>query len=132
MSRAEVVNFGCRLNTLESEVIRNHADAAGMEDTVIINTCAVTREAERQARQTIRKLRRKNPNAKIIVTGCAAQLDPDKFALMPEVDRVLGNEEKLNPLSYIDGRNETVAVADIMTVTETAGHLLDGFESRTR
>jgi threonylcarbamoyladenosine tRNA methylthiotransferase MtaB len=132
MSRAEVVNFGCRLNTLESEVIRNHADAAGMEDTVIINTCAVTREAERQARQTIRKLRRKNPDAKIIVTGCAAQLDPDKFALMPEVDRVLGNEEKLNPLSYIDGRNETVAVADIMTVTETAGHLLDGLESRTR
>jgi threonylcarbamoyladenosine tRNA methylthiotransferase MtaB len=103
-----------------------------MEDTVIINTCAVTREAERQARQTIRKLRRKNPDAKIIVTGCAAQLDPNKFALMPEVDRVLGNEEKLNPLSYIDGRNETVAVADIMTVTETAGHLLDGFESRTR
>ena len=132
MSRAEVINFGCRLNTLESEVIRNHANAAGMEDTVIINTCAVTREAERQARQTIRKLRRKNPDAKIIVTGCAAQLDPDKFALMPEVDRVLGNEEKLNPLSYIDGRNETVAVADIMTVTETAGHLLDGFESRTR
>ena len=132
MSRTEVVNFGCRLNTLESEVIRNHADAAGMEDTVIINTCAVTREAERQARQTIRKLRRKNPDAKIIVTGCAAQLDPDKFALMPEVDRVLGNEEKLNPLSYIDGRNETVAVADIMTVTETAGHLLDGLESRTR
>jgi threonylcarbamoyladenosine tRNA methylthiotransferase MtaB len=132
MGRAEVVNFGCRLNTLESEVIRNHADAAGMEDTVIINTCAVTREAERQARQTIRKLRRKNPDAKIIVTGCAAQLDPNKFALMPEVDRVLGNEEKLNPLSYIDGRNETVAVADIMTVTETAGHLLDGFESRTR
>ena len=132
MGRAEVVNFGCRLNTLESEVIRNHADAAGMEDTVIINTCAVTREAERQARQTIRKLRRKNPDAKIIVTGCAAQLDPNKFALMPEVDRVLGNEEKLNPLSYIDGRNETVAVADIMTVTETAGHLLDGLESRTR
>ena len=132
MSRAEVINFGCRLNTLESEVIRNHANAAGMEDTVIINTCAVTREAERQARQTIRKLRRKNPDAKIIVTGCAAQLDPDKFALMPEVDRVLGNEEKLNPLSYIDGRNETVAVADIMTVMETAGHLLDGLESRTR
>ncbi len=132
MSRAEVVNFGCRLNTLESEVIRNHADAAGMENTVIINTCAVTREAERQARQTIRKLRRKNPDAKIIVTGCAAQLDPSTYADMPEVDRVLGNQEKLDPQFYIEGRNETIAVNDIMTVTETAGHLLDGFENRTR
>ena len=132
MSKTDVVTFGCRLNTLESEVIRNHANAAGMNDALIINTCAVTREAERQARQTIRKLRRKNPNTNIIVTGCAAQLDPEKYALMPEVDRVIGNEEKLNPLSYIEGRNEMIAVTDIMTVTETAGHLLDGFESRTR
>lgn len=132
MSRAEVITLGCRLNTLESEVIANHARAAGMNNAYIINTCAVTREAERQARQTIRKLRRENPKADIIVTGCAAQLNPDTFAAMPEVDRVIGNEEKLDPAMYSHRHNEKVSVNDIMTVTETAGHLLDGFESRTR
>ena len=132
MKQTDVVTFGCRLNALESEVIRKHARAAGLQNALIVNTCAVTREAERQARQSIRKLRRDNPNATIIVTGCAAQLDPDTYAAMPEVDRVIGNEEKLNPRSYIEGRNEAIDVTDIMTVTETAGHLLDGFESRTR
>lgn len=133
MSRAKIVTFGCRLNTLESEVMRSHADTAGLENAVIVNTCAVTAEAERQARQTIRKLKRENPDARIIVTGCAAQLAPDAFASMAEVDRVIGNAEKLNPDSYrLNMNNAPVAVADIMTVTETAGHLLDGFESRTR
>jgi threonylcarbamoyladenosine tRNA methylthiotransferase MtaB len=134
MSRAKIVTFGCRLNTLESEVMQTHADAAGLENAVIVNTCAVTGEAERQARQTIRRLKRENPDARIIVTGCAAQLAPATFAAMAEVDRVIGNAEKLDPASYRldDRRNDPIAVADIMTVTETAGHLLDGFESRTR
>ncbi|MEX2451592.1 MAG: tRNA (N(6)-L-threonylcarbamoyladenosine(37)-C(2))-methylthiotransferase MtaB [Rhodospirillales bacterium] len=132
MSRAKIVTFGCRLNTLESEVMQTHADAAGLHDAVILNTCAVTAEAERQARQTIRRLKRENPEARIIVTGCAAQLDPEKYAAMAEVDRVIGNAEKLNPKSYIGTADEPVTVTDIMTVTETAGHLLDGFESRTR
>ena len=132
MSRAKIVTFGCRLNTLESEVMQTHADAAGLHDAVILNTCAVTAEAERQARQTIRRLKRENPEARIIVTGCAAQLDPEKYAAMAEVDRVIGNAEKLNPDSYIGTADEPIAVTDIMTVTETAGHLLDGFESRTR
>ncbi len=131
MNRPEIITFGCRLNALESEVMRNHANNAGLKNTVIINTCAVTREAERQARQTIRRIRREQPDAKIIVSGCAAQLDAEGFAAMPEVDRVLGNEEKLQASFYQDTEN-TVAVSDIMTVRETAGHLLDGFESRTR
>ena len=93
----EVVTFGCRLNAYESEVVRDHAKAAGCTDVVIVNTCAVTAEAERQARQAIRKARRERPGAKIVVTGCAAQIDPDAFAAMPEVDRVLGNIEKMQP-----------------------------------
>ena len=91
----DVVTFGCRLNAAESEVIRREAAAAGVADAVVVNTCAVTGEAVRQARQTIRKLRRERPDASIVVTGCAAQTDPKHFAAMPEVDRVLGNEEKL-------------------------------------
>ena len=128
----EIVTFGCRLNAFESEVMRGHARAAGLEDTVIVNTCAVTAEAERQARQAIRKARRERPGASIVVTGCAAQIDPARYAAMPEVDRVLGNEEKLRAESFRPGANERVLVADIMAVGETAGHLIQGFEDRTR
>jgi threonylcarbamoyladenosine tRNA methylthiotransferase MtaB len=131
----QLVTFGCRLNAFESEVIRNHASAAGLSDAIIINTCAVTSEAERQARQAIRKARRLNPAARIIVTGCAAQISPEKFAAMDEVDAVLGNEEKLKAESFTAlslSREPHVAVADIMTVTETAPHLISGFAARAR
>ncbi len=134
MSAPEIVTFGCRLNTLESEVIRRNAVAAGLDDAVIFNTCAVTNEAVRQARQAIRRARREKPDARIIVTGCAAQTDPAAFAGMPEVDRVLGNEEKLQPQSFDFGigQTERVQVNDIMSVRETAGHLVDGIDGRTR
>jgi len=125
-----IITFGCRLNAFESEVMRGHAHAAGLADVVIVNTCAVTAEAERQARQAIRRARREHPAIRIIVTGCAAQIDPGRYASMPEVDRVLGNEEKLRAESYLDGR--AVAVADIMTVREVAPHMVEGFEGRAR
>ena len=115
----EVVTFGCRLNTFESEVMRSHAQAAGLRDAVIFNTCAVTTEAERQARQAIRRMRRRRPQARIIVTGCAAQLDPGRFAAMPEVDRVLGNGEKLQAASFVAGAGAAMQVNDIMAVRET-------------
>ena len=133
MSRnPDILTFGCRLNAFESQVMRQHAEAAGLSDTVIVNTCAVTAEAERQARQAIRKARRERPDARIIVTGCAAQLDPARFAAMPEVDRVLGNREKLQAESFAADNAEQIAVDDIMTVRETAGHLIAGFEGRAR
>ncbi|NYZ15880.1 tRNA (N(6)-L-threonylcarbamoyladenosine(37)-C(2))-methylthiotransferase MtaB [Azospirillum sp. RWY-5-1] len=128
----EIVTFGCRLNAYESEVMRGHVRAAGLDRVVIVNTCAVTSEAERQARQTIRKLRRENPDARIVVTGCAAQIDPARFAAMPEVDQVLGNQEKLQPESWGLAPAERVAVNDIMAVRETAAHLIAGFEDRAR
>ncbi len=127
-----IITFGCRLNAFESEVIRGHARAAGLAEAVIVNTCAVTAEAERQARQAIRRVRRENPGARIVVTGCAAQVDPARYASMPEVDRVIGNEEKLKAESYLPGRNMAVAVDDIMTVRETAPHMVEGFEGRAR
>lgn len=126
----KLVTFGCRMNTYESEVMRDHARAAGLDDAVIVNTCAVTKEAERQARQSIRRLRRDNPGARIIVTGCAAQIDPDRWAAMPEVDRVLGNAEKLTAEAW--RQDDPMLVADIMQVRETAGHLVGGFEGRAR
>ncbi|MAH05938.1 MAG: tRNA (N(6)-L-threonylcarbamoyladenosine(37)-C(2))-methylthiotransferase MtaB [Alphaproteobacteria bacterium] len=133
MSKApEIVTFGCRLNTYESEVMRAHAENANMEDVIIFNTCAVTKEAERQARQAIRKARRKNPDAKIIVTGCAAQIDPEGFGGMEEVDRVIGNDEKLKAESWGNPSSEKVQVNDIMSVKETASHLIEGFEGRAR
>jgi threonylcarbamoyladenosine tRNA methylthiotransferase MtaB len=134
VSAPEIITFGCRLNTLESEVIRRNAVAAGLDDAVIVNTCAVTNEAVRQARQAIRRARRERPDAKIIVTGCAAQTDPAAFAGMGEVDRVLGNEEKLQPQSFDFGigLTERVQVNDIMSVRETAGHLVNGIDGRTR
>lgn len=138
----DVVTFGCRLNTYESEVMRREANAAGLGDlgggAVIFNTCAVTGEAVRQARQAIRKARRDNPGARIIVTGCAAQTDPDSFVAMDEVDLVLGNEEKLKAHNYRAlpdfGVNdfEKARVNDIMSVTETASHMVDAIEGRAR
>jgi threonylcarbamoyladenosine tRNA methylthiotransferase MtaB len=131
-ARPEVVTFGCRLNAFESEAIRELAEAADRENLIVVNTCAVTAEAERQARQTIRKLRRDRPEAEIMVTGCAAQIDPARFAAMPEVDRVVGNAEKLEAATYGAETGERVAVDDIMSVTETAGHLIGGFGGRAR
>ena len=124
--------LGCRLNAYESEAMREMADAAGLSDAVIVNTCAVTAEAVRKSQKEIRKLRRENPTAKVIVTGCAAQTEPERFAKMAEVDLVLGNTEKMQPETWIDaagfiGETERVQVDDIMSVTETAGHLIDGF-----
>ncbi len=131
MSAPEVITFGCRINAYESEVIRRHAGAAGLTDTVVVNTCAVTAEAERQARQTIRRTRRRRPDARIIVTGCAAQISPQAYAAMDEVDQVLGNSEKLEAQSFV-GHDEPVLVNDIMAVHETAGHLVEGLEGRAR
>jgi threonylcarbamoyladenosine tRNA methylthiotransferase MtaB len=129
----EVVTFGCRLNAAESEVIRRQAGAAGLADAIVVNTCAVTAEAVRQARQSIRKIRREHPAARIVVTGCAAQTDPHGFAAMPEVDRVLGNEEKLRPASFIGpGAAEKIAVGDIMAVHNVMAHRIDGIEGRAR
>jgi threonylcarbamoyladenosine tRNA methylthiotransferase MtaB len=130
-----VLTFGCRLNAFESEVIREQAGAAGLTDTIIVNTCAVTAEAERRARQAIRKARRASPRARILVTGCAAQIDPAGFAAMTEVDGVLGNAEKLAADSYRalhEPGGARVRVADIMAVRETAGHLIAGFAERAR
>ncbi|GGF72785.1 tRNA (N(6)-L-threonylcarbamoyladenosine(37)-C(2))-methylthiotransferase MtaB [Terasakiella brassicae] len=132
MSEAKVVTLGCRLNTYESEVMRKNAREAGLENAIIINTCAVTGEAVRQARQTIRKMRKSDPDAKIIVTGCAAQIDPEAFAEMEEVDRVIGNKEKLEVESFLPERTELIEVTDIMQVRETANHLIDGFDGHTR
>ena len=129
-ARSEVVTLGCRLNALESEIIQKRADEANLAGAVIFNTCAVTSEAERQARQAIRKLRRERPDAEIIVTGCAAQIAPKKFADMPEVSRVIGNDEKLERASY--ETDERLAVADIMKSRAASEHTIGGFETRTR
>jgi len=126
MSETEIITFGCRLNAFESEVIRRAAAAAGLRDAVIVNTCAVTAEAERQARQAIRRARRMHPEATIIVTGCAAELAPERYAALPEVNRVLGNRAKLRPQSYLP---EGLASVDL---AETAGHLVDGFAGKSR
>jgi len=135
MSDIEIITFGCRLNAYESEVMRCHADAAGLGDAVIVNTCAVTQEAVRQARQAIRKARRERPHAKIVVTGCAAQIEPERFAAMAEVDHVIGNQEKTQARAFhglgLEG-SERVKVNGIMSVTETAGHLIEGFGNRAR
>lgn len=124
----EIVTFGCRLNAFESEIIRDCA--AGLDNAIVFNTCAVTAEAERQARQAIRRARRAHPEARIIVTGCAAQANTAAFAAMPEVDQVLGNQEKLRAESYTDGAR--IQVGDIMRAREVAGHLIEGFEGRAR
>ncbi len=134
----EIVSFGCRLNALEAEVIRSRSVEAGLDDAVVINSCAVTGEAVRQARQAVRKAKREAPGRRVIVTGCAAQVDPAAFAGMAEVDLVLGNEEKLRRESYVGAPDfgisteEKVKVDDIMAVRETAGHLVEGLDGRSR
>ena len=138
----EIVTFGCRLNAFESEVIARHAEDAGLSETVVINSCAVTNEAVAQARQSIRRLKRERPELRIVVTGCAAQTQPDVFARMPEVDRVLGNDDKMRTEAWRAARaalegaakfgveaSEKIAVADIMSVTEMAPHLLEGYQN---
>ena len=132
----EIITFGCRLNSLESEVMRRHAVAGGLTDTVIVHTCAVTAEAERQARQAIRRARRERPQATIVVTGCSAQVAAERYAAMPEVDRIIGNAEKLQAATWAatgaSGRAPRLWVGDIMAVREAAGHLVQGFDGRTR
>src|SRR5215218_8692964 len=138
----EIVTFGCRLNAFESEVIARKAESAGLTDTIVINSCAVTNEAVAQARQSIRRLKRERPELRIVVTGCAAQTQPEMFARMPEVDRVLGNDDKMRtdawraarsalegPTNFAVDGSEKIAVADIMSVTEMAPHLLEGYQT---
>lgn len=130
--------LGCRLNAYETEAMKDLAEKAGLENAVVVNTCAVTAEAVRKARGTIRRLRRENPDARVIVTGCAAQTEPETFAAMQEVDFVIGNTEKMQADTWrgmaadFIGQTEAVKVDDIMSVTETAGHLIDGFGTRSR
>jgi threonylcarbamoyladenosine tRNA methylthiotransferase MtaB len=124
----DVLTFGCRLNTYESEIMRSLA--SGQSDTIIVNTCAVTLEAERQARQAIRRAARDRPDARIVVTGCAAQINPTAWLDLPNVHRVLGNDEKLRPESWISGAGSIVS--DIMAARETAAHLVTEFAGRAR
>jgi threonylcarbamoyladenosine tRNA methylthiotransferase MtaB len=135
-SSPTLITLGCRLNSYESEVMRGHAADAGLSDAVIVNTCAVTGEAVRSARQAIRRAAKENPDAPILVTGCAAQIDPDMFAKMPEVTRVIGNHEKMKAETWkpadLLGGHEKVRVNDIMSVKETAAHLIDGMDGRAR
>lgn len=128
---SQVITFGCRLNIYESEIIKQNLAASNMDNVVVFNTCAVTKEAEKQARQAIRKLKKADPTKKIIVTGCAAQNTPEMFATMPEVDKVLGNEEKLSS-QYYNFDSERILVNDIMSIKETANHLVTSFEGRAR
>ncbi len=138
MSAPIFSNHGCRLNAYELEAMKELAGEAGLRDAVVVNTCAVTAEAVRKARQDIRKLRKANPDARLIVTGCAAQTEPATFAAMPEVDAVIGNTEKMQAGTWqglaadFIGSTEAIQVDDIMSVTETAGHLIDGFGTRSR
>src|ERR1700739_189126 len=131
----EVVPFGCRLNAFESEVIAHEAESAGLIDTIVINSCAVTNEAVAKARQSIRRLKRERPDARIVVTGCAAQTQAKMFAAMREVDRVIGNDDKMRSEAWRATRmafdlasEEKIAVSDIMAVREMAPHLVDGFQ----
>lgn len=138
MSAPKFTTLGCRLNAYETEAMKELATASGVQNAVIVNTCAVTAEAVRKAKKEIRKLRRENPDAALIVTGCAAQTEPETFIAMPEVSKVIGNTEKMNAATWagmapdLIGQTEPVQVDDIMSVTETAGHLIDGFGTRSR
>src|SRR6202011_742322 len=134
----DVLTFGCRLNAFESEVIAREAERAGLSDTVVINSCAVTNEAVAQARQSIRRLKRERPGARIVVTGCAAQTQPQMFAEMSEVDRVVGNDDKMRGEAWratreafgaVEAEIEKIAVTDIMAVKAMAPHLIEGFHS---
>src|SRR5258708_27813026 len=136
----DVITFGCRLNAYESEALKNRAGEAQLRDTLVVNTCAVTAEAVRQSRQAIRKARRENPARRIIVTGCAAQIAPQAYAAMPQVDAVLGNQEKLTAQAYADfgrmdfgvGDSEKIRVNDIMSLRANAPQMADHFDGRTR
>lgn len=129
----QVITLGCRLNTYESKVIQDLATQAGVTNTVFVNTCAVTGEAERQARQTIRKIKRENPKIQIIVTGCSAQINPSQYKEMPEVSKVIGNEEKMQLNTYMNLHStDKVVVSDIMEIKETATHLVSGFDGKAR
>ncbi len=140
MSAPVFTNFGCRLNMYETEAMKELAAQAGLRDAVVVNTCAVTAEAVRKSQQAIRRLKRDNPQAQVIVTGCAAQTEPETFAGMDEVARVVGNLEKMQAETWAGiaqgpdfiGQTERVQVNDIMSATETAGHLIDGFGTRSR
>ncbi|MGB0440646.1 MAG: radical SAM protein, partial [Paracoccaceae bacterium] len=138
MTAPRFTTFGCRLNAYETEAMKALAAEAGVQNVEVVNTCAVTAEAVRKARQDIRRLRRDRPDARIVVTGCAAQTDPDTFAAMPEVDLVMGNAEKMSPDTWAQlapdfiGQSEPVMVNDIMSVRHTASHLIDGFGTRSR
>lgn len=140
MTAPKFTTLGCRLNAYETEAMKELSQQAGLQNAVVVNTCAVTAEAVRKARQEIRKLRREHPDAPIIVTGCAAQTEPETFANMDEVTQVIGNTEKMQPATWnkiakgpdFVGETEKVQVDDIMSVTETAGHLIDGFGTRSR
>ena len=129
-----VETFGCRLNIWESEVVRDQAGNAGLNNAIIFNTCAVTAEAERQARQAIRRARRDNPDAQIVVTGCAAQIAPDSWSSMAEVDHVIGNHDKLSQAAWMSVAEgcEAIIVSDVMAVREMATHMMDGFHAHTR
>ncbi len=134
-SQLDIITLGCRLNAVESEAMHGLAGAAGISDAVVVNTCAVTNEAVRTARQRIRRARRERPESRIIVTGCGAQIDAASFAAMPEVDAVIGNQEKLAPEEWsalADTETDLVRVNDIMSVRETAGHLISGYGDRAR
>lgn len=138
MSAPKFTTLGCRLNAYETEAMKELAGAAGVQNAVVVNTCAVTAEAVRKAKKEIRKLRRENPDATLIVTGCAAQTEPQTFVAMPEVNKVIGNTEKMSAATWngmapdLIGQTEPVQVNDIMSVTETSGHLIDGFGTRSR
>ena len=134
MAGLEIITLGCRLNAFESQVMRQLSQSAGLDNAIIINTCAVTAEAERQARQVIRRARRKNPKATLIVTGCAAQLSPERYDAMPEVDRVIGNKEKLDLTTFgkRSFEEQPVLVGDIMAERNVSTHLISGVEGRSR
>ena len=132
MAVPQIMTLGCRLNAFESEIMRSHVERSGLGNVVIVNTCAVTAEAERRSRQAVRRARRDHPEAELIVTGCAAQLDADGFAAIDGVDRVIGNSEKLKPESFSGNQHPAPQVGDIMAVRETAAHLIDGFDGRAR
>ena len=140
MNTPKFMTQGCRLNAYETEAMKELANAAGLKDIVVVNTCAVTAEAVRKSKQEIRKLRRDNPSSQMIVTGCAAQIEPKTFSEMSEVDLVVGNTEKMNSDTWNEisnkpdfvGKTEKVMVDDIMSVKNTAGHLIDGFGTRSR
>ena len=128
----QVITFGCRLNHAESDVMLAHAKAAGLNNAIVVNTCAVTAEAQRQAKQAIRRVRRENPDSLIVVTGCGVQVAPDGFVDMPEIDRLLGNQEKLDPQFWVPQMSDRVVISDIQTVREVAPHLVSAFQGQIR